>query len=64
MAIRITLAEAGRCMAEDGTLSRLANWRSVVAASVSQLGYGGSSGPDRLLPRIWCTILKLKAASP
>ena len=35
----------GRGMAEDGTLARLATWRSIIAASVSQPGYGGSSGP-------------------
>ena len=32
-------------MAEDGTLSRIANWRSIIAVSVSQPGYGGSDGP-------------------
>ena len=35
----------GRDMAESGMLSRFASWRSVVAASVSQPGYGRSSGP-------------------
>ncbi|WP_250959104.1 prolyl oligopeptidase family serine peptidase [Rhizobium sp. CG5] len=35
----------GRDIAENGMLSRFANWRSVIAASVSQPGYGRSSGP-------------------